>query len=82
MAAYSFKQVRTALKRMGYVIARSTKHETWQLLDEHGYVIRQVQLSHKSHGDVPMGTFRFILREQMGITEEEFRQVLSRKGKK
>jgi hypothetical protein len=55
-------------------LRRSRKHETWQLIDENGVVIRQAQLSHKHGRSVPIGTFQKIL-DDMGIDEERFRKL-------
>jgi hypothetical protein len=55
-------------------LVRTKKHETWEKELASGEIL-QVRLSHKGHRDIPRGTFFEILR-QMGIDEEDFRELL------
>ncbi len=74
MAAYSYRQVRGVLRRLGFKRVRARKHETWEKLLEDGSVL-QVRLSHQGGRDVPPGTFAEILR-QMGIDRETFEKFV------
>jgi len=74
MSVYTYIDVRRVLRRLGFRLRRSRKHETWQLMGENGTVIRQTQLSHKHGRDVPIGTFQKIL-DDMGIDEERFKEL-------
>jgi len=75
MATYSYEQVRSVLRRLGFRIIRSRKHETWESMTPDDAIL-QVRLSHKGHRDIPPGTFSEILR-QAGIDRETFRVVLA-----
>lgn len=74
MPAYTYRQVRSVLRKLGFELVRSRKHETWEKILEDGSVL-QVRLSHKSGRDVPPGTFAEILR-QMGISRETFEKLV------
>ncbi|MBI3193215.1 MAG: type II toxin-antitoxin system HicA family toxin [Ignavibacteriae bacterium] len=74
MATYNYKQLRKALRKAGFRMIRSEKHETWEKVVENGDIL-QVRVSHKGHRDIPKGTFYEMLR-QMGITEIEFRELI------
>lgn len=76
MAAYTYDDVRYVLRRLGFKIIRSRKHETWQRVLENGAVL-QVRISHKGKRDIPRGTFHEMLR-QAGIDEKTFRAVLGK----
>ena len=66
--------MRYVLKKLGFKIARSNIHETWQKNLENN-VILHVRVSHKAKRDIPRGTFYEMLR-QAGIDEKTFRSVL------
>ncbi len=70
MAVYTYRQVRSVLRKLGFKLVRSRKHETWEKVLEDGSVL-QVRLSHRGGRDVPPGTFAEMLR-QMGISRETF----------
>ncbi len=74
MAIYTYRQVRSVLRRLGFKRVRARKHETWEKILEDGSVL-QVRLSHKGGRDVPPGTFAEILR-QMGIDREKFEKLV------
>lgn len=74
MGTYSYDQLRRALRRAGFQLVRSRKHETWEKTLDTGEIL-QVRLSHKGHRDIPRGTFYEILR-QMGIDEDDFRTLV------
>lgn len=74
MAAYTYDQIRRVLRRLGFRIVRSRKHETWERVAPNGAIL-QVRLSHKGHRDIPPGTFSDILR-QAGIDRDQFRRLL------
>ncbi|MBI1743138.1 type II toxin-antitoxin system HicA family toxin [Candidatus Acetothermia bacterium] len=73
MPVYTYRQVRSVLRKLGFDLVRSRKHETWEKILEDGSVL-QVRLSHKGGRDVPPGTFAEILR-QMGISRETFEKL-------
>ncbi|MEK7474266.1 MAG: type II toxin-antitoxin system HicA family toxin [Candidatus Coatesbacteria bacterium] len=74
MAAYTYDQVRRALRRLEFRLIRSRKHETWERIAPNGAIL-QVRLSHKGNRPVPPGTFGEILR-QAGITREQFLELI------
>ena len=74
MATYTYDDMRHVLRKLGFEIIRSRKHETWQRVLENGAVL-QVRISHKGKRDIPRGTFHEMLR-QAGIDERIFRAVL------
>lgn len=74
MAIYTYNDVRYVLRKLGFEIVRSKKHETWQRILRNGAIL-QVRVSHKGKRDVPRGTFHEMLR-QAGIDETTFRKAL------
>ena len=76
MAVYSYDDMRYVLRKLGFEIVRSRKHETWERLLENGTTL-QVRISHKGKRDIPRGTFHEMLR-QAGIDEKTFRKIRGR----
>jgi predicted RNA binding protein YcfA (HicA-like mRNA interferase family) len=76
MAVYSYNDVRYVLRKLGFEIVRSRKHETWERILENGTIL-QVRISHKGKRDIPRGTFHEMLR-QAGIDERAFRTILKK----
>ena len=76
MAVYSYDDMRYVLRKLGFKIVRSRKHETWERILENS-IILQVRISHKGKRDIPRGTFHEMLR-QAGIDEKTFREIRGR----
>jgi predicted RNA binding protein YcfA (HicA-like mRNA interferase family) len=76
MAVYSYDDMRYVLRKLGFEIVRSRKHETWERILENGTIL-QVRISHKGKRDIPRGTFHEMLR-QAGIDERAFRTILKK----
>jgi len=76
MAVYSYDDMRYVLRKLGFEIVRSRKHETWEKILENGTIL-QVRMSHKGKRDIPRGTFHEMLR-QAGIDERAFRKILKK----
>lgn len=76
MAVYSYDDMRYVLRKLGFKIVRSRKHETWERILENS-IILQVRISHKGKRDIPRGTFHEMLR-QAGIDEKTFRKIRGR----
>jgi len=68
--------MRYVLRKLGFKIVRSRKHETWERILENS-IILQVRISHKGKRDIPRGTFHEMLR-QAGIDEKTFRKIRGR----
>ena len=76
MAVYSYDDMRYVLRKLGFEIVRSRKHETWEKILENDTIL-QVRISHKGKRDIPRGTFHEMLR-QAGIDERAFRTILKK----
>jgi len=76
MAIYTYSDMRYVLRKLGFQIIRSRKHETWQRILQNGVVL-QVRSSHKGKRDIPRGTFYEMLR-QAGTDEKTFRTILGK----
>ena len=76
MAVYSYDDMRYVLRKLGFEIVRSRKHETWERVLENGAIL-QVRISHKGKRDIPRGVFHEMLR-QAGIDEKTFRKIRGR----
>jgi len=76
MAVYSYDDMRYVLRKLGFEIVRSRKHETWEKILENCTIL-QVRISHKGKRDIPRGTFHEMLR-QAGIDERTFRTILKK----
>ena len=66
--------MRHVLRKLGFEIIRSKKHETWQKIMGNGSIL-QVRISHKGKRDIPRVTFYEMLR-QAGIDEKTFISIL------
>jgi len=75
----TWREYRKVIKRNGFRLERSAKHETWIQYDDRGRVRRQTRAS---HGNAEIRDPRFFkaLLKQCGKTEERFYSVL-RKGR-
>lgn len=76
MAIYTYDNMRSVLKRLGFSKPRSRKHETWEKILDNDTVL-QVRPSHKGKRDIPKGTFNEMLR-QAGIDEKTFKELLKK----
>ena len=76
MAIYTYDDMRYVLRKLGFELVRSRKHETWERIMQDGAIL-QVGISHKGKRDIPKGTFYEMLR-QAGIDESTFRKTLGR----
>ncbi len=74
MAIYTYNDMRYVLRKLGFELIRSRKHETWERILQNGAIL-QVRISHKGKRGIPRGTFHEMLR-QAGIDENTFRKVL------
>jgi predicted RNA binding protein YcfA (HicA-like mRNA interferase family) len=76
MAVYTYGDFRTVLRKLGFQLARTRKHETW-VKREQGRPLRIVRVRHQGKKDIPKPLFNEMLR-QAGIgSEEEFRRILN-----
>ena len=71
---YTYDQFRKVLQKLGFVLVRSRKHETWSKKDEKGMVYR-VRISHQHAKDIPKWLFAAMLK-QAGLTKDEFEKLL------
>ena len=76
MAIYTYDDMRYVLRKLGFELVRSRKHETWERIMQDGAIL-QVGISHKGKRDIPKGTFHEMLR-QAGIDERAFGKTLGR----
>jgi predicted RNA binding protein YcfA (HicA-like mRNA interferase family) len=76
MAIYTYDDMRYVLRKLGFDIIRSRKHETWERILDNGTIL-QVRISHRRKRDIPRGTFHEMLR-QAGIDQKTFRAVLGK----
>lgn len=70
----TYSDFRNVLRRAGFQLARSKKHETWQKILPDG-VILLVRISHQHGKDIPKILFHKMLR-QAQMTEEDFKRLL------
>lgn len=73
MATCTYDEFRRVLRRLGFALIRSRKHETWERRAPDGAIL-QVRLSHKGKRDIPPGTYSEMLR-QAGLTRSEFERL-------
>ena len=76
MGIYTYEEMRYVLRKLGFELVRSRKHETWERILQNGSIL-QVRISHKGKRDIPKGTFYEMLR-QTGIDEDTFRKTLGK----
>ncbi len=74
MAAFTYDQFRTVLKKLNFHKIRSRKHETWRKTIPNGAILR-VRISHKHKKDIPNWLFNEMLR-QAGIDKTKFKDLL------
>lgn len=74
MAAFTYDQFRTVLKKLNFHKIRSRKHETWRKIIPNGAILR-VRISHKHKKDIPNWLFNEMLR-QAGIDKAKFKELL------
>ncbi|MFV1976472.1 MAG: type II toxin-antitoxin system HicA family toxin [Candidatus Scalindua sp.] len=77
MAAFTYDQFRTVLKRLDFHKIRSRKHETWRKTLPNGTILR-TRISHKHKKDIPNWLFSEMLR-QSGIDKTKFMKMLDLK---
>jgi predicted RNA binding protein YcfA (HicA-like mRNA interferase family) len=70
LATCTYDEFRRRLRRLGFVLVRSRKHETWERTAPDGAIL-QVRLRHKGKREIPAGTFSEMLR-QAGVTRADF----------
>ncbi len=75
----SYNDFRKVLRRLGFEMKRSRKHETWEkrLVDGRS---RRVYISHQHGKDIPTGLFRKMLKQAGIESEEEFVEILRGKS--
>ena len=74
MPTATYGDFRVVLRRAGFVLVRSRKHETWEKTLATGEIL-QVRLSHQSGRDIPTRLFHQMLR-QARVTQAEFFDLL------
>jgi len=78
MATFTYNDFRKALRRLGFEIVRSRKHETWEKRLPDGRSLR-VSISHKHGKDIPRPLFRKMLKQAGIESEQAFIKVLKRR---
>ena len=66
----TYDQFRQVLRKAGFSLLRSRKHETWIRVEADG-TVRRVRVSHQHGRDIPPPIFAEMLR-QAGMTRDEF----------
>ena len=74
MPTATYADFRVALRRAGFALVRSRKHETWEKMLPSGEIL-QVRLSHQYGRDIPTRLFHQMLR-QARLTQTEFFELL------
>jgi predicted RNA binding protein YcfA (HicA-like mRNA interferase family) len=72
--AYSYDDFRTVLRKAGFTMTRSKKHETWRKKLDDGTECT-VRVSHQHGRDIPAPLLSKMLR-QAGLTRSEFDDLL------
>ena len=70
----TYRDFRKVLQKINFVPVRSTKHETWEKINEDGTILR-TRVSHQHGKNIPKPLFHRMLK-QCGLTETEFRKLL------
>jgi len=70
----TYRDFRKVLRKINFVLVRSTKHETWEKICEDGTILR-TRISHQHGKNIPKPLFHRMLK-QCGLTEAEFRKLL------
>ena len=68
--AYTYDQFRHVLRKAGFQLIRSGKHEVWAKVEPDGTVYK-VPISHQHGRDIPNWLFAKMLR-QAGLSKDEF----------
>ncbi|MGH7375128.1 MAG: type II toxin-antitoxin system HicA family toxin [Candidatus Rokuibacteriota bacterium] len=74
MPTATYGDFRVVLRRAGFQMVRSRKHETWEKALPSGAIL-QVRLSHQQTRDLPTALFHHMLR-QAQLTQAEFFALL------
>lgn len=74
MPTATYGEFRVVLRRVGFRLVRSKKHETWEKTLSTGEIL-QVRLSHQQGRDIPTPLFHQMLR-QAQLTQTEFFALL------
>ena len=77
MAVYTYRDFRYVLQKLGFRLARTKKHETWEKR-EPGEPLRIVRVRHQGKRDITKSLFNEMLRQAGIENEEEFRMILNR----
>ena len=72
--AYTYDQFRQVLRKAGFELRRSGKHEVWRRIEPDG-TKRRVSISHQHGRDIPNWLFAKMLR-QAGVSKDEFERWL------
>ncbi|MFA0752168.1 MAG: hypothetical protein SLRJCFUN_002571 [Candidatus Fervidibacter sp.] len=72
--AYTYDQFRQVLRKAGFQLIRSGKHEVWAKVEPDGTVYK-VPISHQHGRDIPTWLFAKMLR-QAGLSKDEFERWL------
>lgn len=75
---YKYEDFRKVLVRLGFILKRSRKHETWEKRLPDGRILR-VSIKHQRGKDIPCWLFSKMLKQADIEDEEEFIRIL--KGK-
>ncbi len=76
----TWNEYRKVIKRNGFKLERSKKHETWVKYDSEGRVLGHTRASHGNAEIRDKSFFRSLLK-QAGKTEPHFYDVLRKKKK-
>jgi hypothetical protein len=74
MPTATYGEFRVVMRRVGFRLVRSKKHETWEKTLPTGEIL-QVRLSHQQGRDIPTPLFHQMLR-QTQLTQTEFFALL------
>ena len=71
--AYTYDQFRKVLRKAGFELRRSGKHEVWRRIEPDGSK-RRVIVSHQHGKDIPLWLFTKMLR-QAGLSRDEYERL-------
>jgi predicted RNA binding protein YcfA (HicA-like mRNA interferase family) len=69
----TYREFREVLRKVGFSLERSRKHEIWKRKEPDGKE-RTVVLSHQHGRDIPVRLFHKLLR-QAGLSRDEFERL-------
>lgn len=75
-----WNEYRTVIRRNGFILKRSSDHETWMQFDDEGRLLLTTRVSHGNAQIRDRGFFKRLLK-QCGKTEAHFNEVLKGKTK-